>query len=596
MQFSLKKKTACLHRSSLRLAGQRIFAPPLWYNAVIMHAPEHLTKLTMRAAQMDDPRPDHDRLVDAQQPTGAPELVPHALTRALRACRQMSLKKAADPDAAPRPLTIVIAVSGGADSVCLLHALAQMAQTETLVLHVAHLDHSLRDDSAHHAAFVADMAKRLELAFHLHRLAPDMLTNQPGGIEKAARDARYEFLRRVAVNVTPPPQVPVIALAHNADDQAETVLLHLVRGAGLQGLRAMDHLSVMAATGATTEPAPHLLRPLLEVNRTQILAYLQQHQLTWCEDSSNTDQQLARNYVRHTILPALARLNPAVTAALGRTARIVGDDANRLHRLDSAALGHLTMAAAPGVRLILDADQLGSMTTSQQRGVVRHALSRLAEQWGETSEQIGFDHVEQILTALRAQSVISGGPHPLPGALAWSSLGAYGQTPAQLSLHRATAPAFAPTAPTLPANWTATALPQNGCLQVGEWRLTVQTGERTLLPPHFPPTQMTDRGTGIASTWETWLDADQLRQPVLTAPHPGLRVAPLGMDGHRKSIGDLFTDRKVPHQWRAQWPVILDAADGSVSWLCGIQIAHHARIMSTTSRVLHLCWHMEEQI
>ena len=133
---------------------------------------------------------------------------------------------------ADQPQPVVVAVSGGADSVALLHLLHSLASPWQIALQVAHVDHNLRPESAADAHFVAQLAAQWQLPFHLQQLAPTDLAESGEGIEAAGRRARYRFLTEVALTITPPGQIPVIALAHHADDQAETLLLHLCAAAG----------------------------------------------------------------------------------------------------------------------------------------------------------------------------------------------------------------------------------------------------------------------------------------------------------------------------------------------------------------------------
>ena len=163
---------------------------------------------------------------------------------------------------AQRPAAVVVGVSGGADSVCLLHALAALAAPWSLTLHVAHVNHALRPSADRDAAFVGSLAQRLGLPFHSLTLAPGELDRQPGGREAAGRAARQRFLHATAINVTPPGQVPHVALAHHADDQAETVLLRLVQGAGLAGLGGMRPVTSFQQPGA---PADALVLPMGDI-------------------------------------------------------------------------------------------------------------------------------------------------------------------------------------------------------------------------------------------------------------------------------------------------------------------------------------------
>nr|WP_320048410.1 tRNA lysidine(34) synthetase TilS [uncultured Desulfuromonas sp.] len=200
-----------------------------------------------------------------------------------------------DHDLIDPGVIVVAAVSGGADSVCLLHLLSQLPSVRTgggLV--VAHLDHGLRQDSAEDACFVEKMAADLRLPYFQERIdVSELAQDQKWGIEEAGREARRQFLERIADLY----KRAVIALAHHRDDQAETVLMHLSRGCGVSGLKGM------------TWKTGRFIRPLLSVSREEIHQFLTTHQIVWREDDSNKDERFYRNLIRHQVLPALHQYN-----------------------------------------------------------------------------------------------------------------------------------------------------------------------------------------------------------------------------------------------------------------------------------------------
>ena len=224
----------------------------------------------------------------------------------------------------PDDAAIILAVSGGPDSMALLHGAARLVQTDVTAwrLTVAHLDHALRDDSAADARFVADAAAALGLVAQVRRTDVAGLAQAEGRtIEEAGREARYRFLAEVAG------EDGLIATAHTADDAAETVLLNLARGTGLTGLRGIP---------ARRE---NIVRPLLEARRAALRAWLDAAGIEYRLDPANEDRAYARNRVRHEVLPTIERLNPAVVEALGRFARLAADDDALLDELAIAELG-----------------------------------------------------------------------------------------------------------------------------------------------------------------------------------------------------------------------------------------------------------------
>ncbi|HET8647157.1 MAG TPA: tRNA lysidine(34) synthetase TilS, partial [Vicinamibacteria bacterium] len=242
--------------------------------------------------------------------------------------------------------TVVAALSGGPDSVALLSALVALRGRYGMRVVAAHLDHRLREESAADAAFCAALCQELDVPLRTSSVdVRARARRQGGGLEQAARRARYSFLRRVRSAVS----ADAIAVAHTRDDQAETVLLRLLRGAGRTGL------------GAMKPRARGLVRPLLGVTRQAVLAHLRRRGLAWREDASNADTRLARNRVRHELIPYLeARFNPGVRATLARAAvalaaeqelleTMAGELFARAGRPDGAglALERAALAAAP---------------------------------------------------------------------------------------------------------------------------------------------------------------------------------------------------------------------------------------------------------
>lgn len=513
-----------------------------------------------------------------------------ARTPVLHAVEQM-VQTLGDRSAA----TFVVGLSGGADSVCLLHALAHIAARRSWHLHAAHLDHGLRADAVEDAMAAARLAARLSVPFHLQRLPAGFLQAQPGNLEENARRARYTFLCGLAARLTPPDQQPLVLVAHHANDQAETVLMNLVRGSSMRGLGGMRPIMECPfALRQTLHPRPvQIVRPLLHIERAQILRYLRGHGLTWREDSSNVDISFVRNRLRHEIVPRLQEINPNLVQTLARTARLLADETDRAEQDHRACLQRICLCehetakepqspdAKTRPRIVLDLQALLALEPASRRGVLRLAIQALSPD----EREIDFDAIERILAQLHAEPGASGA-HPIHGALSWSTAGATAETPARVSIHRTDALPFPPTHPYLDATWRtqqrkepihpgdALHLPDHWVLHADEW-------PRSRLPAHWRTN---------SDGWVAYLDAATVEMPTLTTPRAGMRFAPLGLGGRQKQLGDLFTDRKVPASLRSGWPVIMDAASDTVVWVCGVQVGHVARITDTTERVLRLRW------
>jgi len=275
----------------------------------------------------------------------------------------------------PADEAALIGVSGGRDSVALLHALAALGFTDLVV---CHLDHGLRAESAADAKFVRKLARELKLPCVIER--EDVAARAKRGkqsLETAAREARYAFFARVAVKRG----CARLFLAHHADDQVETLLFNLLRGSGAAGLGGMNAITSRTVAGV----ALTIHRPLLGVWREEIDAYVGAHQFDFREDASNADPRHTRNRLRHELLPAIERaFGRDVRRALWRTAEIL--------RAESAVLDALIPATAR--EATLDVASLRALPLALRRRLL-HAWLR-----GQGVPLIGFAEVEQVRSLL----------------------------------------------------------------------------------------------------------------------------------------------------------------------------------------------------
>jgi tRNA(Ile)-lysidine synthase len=294
----------------------------------------------------------------------------------------------------PRPgETLVAALSGGSDSVALLDALAETGRRQGFRVVAAHLDHGLRPDSARDAELCRNLCARLGVPLHVGSADVGGRAARDGaGLEAAAREERYAFLRRVASSE----MAAAIAVAHTRDDQAETFLLRLLRGSGSAGLGAMR-----ARNG-------DLIRPLLDASRRDVLEHLRARGLPWCEDPTNADLRFARNRVRHELLPYLEKhFNPEVRGTLAREAALLADEHDRLAEGAAELYGQAARRCSAGV--LLDGAALRRAPRPLARQLVRKALRDAGG-----LERVKAAHVEQILE-VSGRAGRSGRWLPLPG-------------------------------------------------------------------------------------------------------------------------------------------------------------------------------------
>lgn len=279
---------------------------------------------------------------------------------------------------------VIAAVSGGPDSVCLLHVLREL---ECSVAGVAHVNHQLRGaDSEADARFVEELAGSFELPFY--SVAAPIAE---GNIEQEARRARRDFFRELLARG----HADRIALGHTRDDQAETVLFRMMRGSGITGL-----------AGILPITAEGLIRPLLDVGRQEVLGYLRERGIPWREDASNQSEQFARNRIRHTLLPQLEReWNPRLRSILANMAEVAYEEEVRwvaeIAGLAPKCLAKLDGAVEIAVPAIVGLDR------ATQRRLLRHAI-RLAK---GNLRGIDYEHIEQGLDLLKRAS----GRRTLPG-------------------------------------------------------------------------------------------------------------------------------------------------------------------------------------
>ena len=297
----------------------------------------------------------------------------------------------AGPGAPCAGQTVVAGLSGGPDSVAMLDALLLLAPAHGLGVVAAHLDHGLRPGSKDDAAFCREACRRLGVILREGSAdVPARARRDGGGQEEAAREERYAFLRGVKGRE----EAAAIAVAHTRDDQAETLLLRLLRGAGRRGL------------GAMRERSGDLWRPLLAASRAEVLDHLRVRGLAWREDPTNADPSFLRNRVRAELLPYLeARLNPSARQTLARAAALLAEEDDLLAELADALWARVARPDGPAVLLAREA------LASAPRALARRALRRALQETGGL-KGVGHGHVEKLMTLAVGAS---GRRLPLPG-------------------------------------------------------------------------------------------------------------------------------------------------------------------------------------
>jgi len=448
------------------------------------------------------------------------------------------------------PIKLLVGVSGGADSLALLHLLWQQLGAGQLV--VAHLNHGLRAAADAEAAFVEATAAAWQLPFVGQKIDVARLAEQEKwSLEAAGRQARYRFLAEQAMVVG----ATAVAVAHHADDQAETVLLHLLRGSGSAGLRGM--LPVSTVPGAAEVV---LVRPFLQVRRADIEAYCARHDLEPRRDSSNEDVNFTRNRIRHELLPLLESYNPQISVRLQQLAAITADEHAALTAQFELVWPTMLVEAAVA-RLVLDRAAFNALPVAWQR----LALRRVGQQLRPFHTEISFATVEQARRL--SLEPASGTAVFLPGGLVMQvtadrlTFGEVGQ-----AVH---VPQLLREGPVM------LAVPGEVEL-AGGWRMTaVPRPDVTLAAVQ----QNRDR-------WQAFVAVGEGATLWVRPSHPGERFQPLGMAGHSQLIQELLSDRKVARGERPLWPVV--AVADQLAWIVGLHLDERVRVQADTRQIVQL--------
>ncbi len=467
--------------------------------------------------------------------------------KALESARRLDLN---DSD------TIVVGVSGGPDSTCLLDALAHIRNRQRVrfELHAAHLIHDFRGQEKYDdAQFVREFCQRWNLELTVEEADVGSYQRKQGvsSFEQAARDLRYDFLGRVARTVG----ARYVAVAHTADDLAETVLLHIARGSGIHGLRGMEQTGGWPYPGH--DDSPGLWRPLLGVRRTDTIAYCTERGIGYRDDTTNYMEDFARNRVRMNLMPTLAeQLNPRIVHALARLARTAGD---QLDFLEACVDEHWPAVsdgeAGPDGVVKLRRDKLADLHPALQALMLRRAW--ISATGG--SKRLMEGHIQQMASIAGGNA--SGKTVALPGGYRARALGHRLEILPPDTEESCPYPVpFGEFRITLP--WGPIAI---GVTKRGGWEVTAQSIK-------LPAGASLDTGDAMQS----YLAASALSEGAhVRTWRPGDRIQPLGMSGRRK-IQDLFTDSEVPRAWRSRVPLVVTPR--GVAWVVGLRIANWAAV------------------
>ncbi len=518
--------------------------------------------------------------------------------------------------------TLVVGVSGGADSVCLFHLLTRWREELKIKLHVAHLNHQLRGaESEADVRYVAELASSLGIPSTIDRQDVAIYKDERNcSIEEAARELRYDFLAKVANDVG----ANRVAIGHTRGDHVETILMHILRGTGTSGLRGLEPCSPFPfchservsqspeqsegeeshiAQGKLHEESlkaknlgPLVIRPLLDITREETSNYCRGYQLEPRIDSSNLSLSFLRNRLRLELLPLLREYNPKVDEALLRLAEIAKDDSSFM---EQQALGLWNeVARQEGNTVYLDKGKFNALPVALQRQLLRLATARIL---GNTRD-IEINHIEALRSLL---SKPVGKRISLPhGLVCWSEyneVAIAGLLPSPLK-GEDEGEGRKPQAKQLPFlscpfphlhGELSLKVPGETCLQ--GWKVIAS------IAPVFAVSRSLEHFASDHSerSEESHNVQDRLRETIsaefdlhqtgtelfVRQRQPGDRFQPLGMNMPKK-LQDFMVDAKIPLSWRDSIPIVCSL--GQIIWVVGWRIDDRVKVTDTTRQILRL--------
>ncbi|NMB53972.1 MAG: tRNA lysidine(34) synthetase TilS [Leptolinea sp.] len=451
-----------------------------------------------------------------------------------------------------RSSPILVGFSGGADSLALL-LLLQQAGYQVIA---AHFNHHLRDEAWRDEDNARDLAAHLNIPFvsgEVDVLA--IVREQKLSVEEAARQTRYRWLLQQAQSS----HARAVAVAHTADDQVETVLMHLLRGSGLDGLTGMSSRQFFPLWNSHTP----VVRPLLTIWRKDTESICAEAGLQPVMDASNASPRYFRNRIRMDLIPCLQEYNPQAKSHILQTTQILAEDQSILNIIKEQAWQE-ALQDRSDLWITLKLEKLAAQPEGLRRYILRRGLLELSP---------GIRDIDFALTRRLSDFVfhpsLSGEMH-LIGKL-WVQ-----KTAGQIVLWNGK--------PGLMERYPQIEPDQSGWLGISDilefngWRLSVSPGDVAAARDVIRNGGSHDR---------IWLDADLLEFPLMVRPpHNGERISPLGMKGKTQKLSDYFVNRKISRQARAKWPLVISGM--SIVWVSGVGISESAAITDQTRRVIQI--------
>jgi tRNA(Ile)-lysidine synthase len=452
-------------------------------------------------------------------------------------------------------LPLLVGVSGGPDSLCLMDMLNHLGYALT----IAYFDHALRPTSQNEANAVLELTRERQLPFVTNRadVALYALQNKES-IEEAARNLRYSFLFQEAERLG----AQAVVVGHNADDQVETLLMNLIRGSGPAGLGGMQN---RALPNAWSKSIP-LVRPFLGIWRSEILDYLLANHLQPLMDETNLDYRFMRNRIRHDLLPILENIHPGVRKRLWHTAEIISEEDRWLERLTERAWANCSLIVQDQ-NISFDRDPFLAQTTGLRRRLIRSGINLLRP----GLRDISFDTIKRAIRFIetptqRANSDLAANLNIIFRGKRIFLL------EKESALPEGDFPQIEP--------YEIIQLIPDSAFGLGKgWQIRLETSQ--------VDQQLLNQISSNADTWQAWLDAERVNQPlILRTRLPGDRIRLLGLKGHSQKISDAMINNHLPKQMRSGWPLLV--SDDEIAWLPGVAISNEFAVGSNSKNLLHI--------
>ena len=459
---------------------------------------------------------------------------------------------------------LVVGVSGGPDSITLLHLLSRLSELPSQVI-VAHLDHGLRNDSQKDGQFVANISQDwgFSVTIERHNVAQIASTNKLS-IEDAGRQARYTFFKKLADTNN----IKLILVGHNADDQVETILMHFVRGTGISGLSGMSTITSMAPSMlsiSSHEKSDTVIgRPLLSTTRHQIQEYCFMNNLNTIQDPSNNDKKYLRNRIRHEVIPILKDINPNLNLTTNHMSTVLKHNQRVLQQVTSTAWGHI-VTHIDDQKVMISRSKFGQVLVGIQLETLRSAIKHLRPDL----RNIDFNPIANASKFAKVGNVRQ--ECSLPGNLIMKIDYKYLVIiKAGLEIrHQKDSPVL------FDGETISLQAPGSMALKACGWKILVD------IPSNLNWKSIYNN----KDRWTVYIDGDKLKDTnlQLRSRQTGDRFQPLGMNGKSQSLANYMTNSRIPYGLRDEMPLLVSGEP--ILCIPGWRLDQRVRVRNTTQTI-----------